>query len=295
MLKAYLKLTRKVGDKTGRLDVRKERAEVESMSGMFRCIGRIESQEVDAGGVPADMIRPSGTDPRRTILFLHGGSCIAGSRRSHRALAGNVAVASMSRVLLVDYRLAPEHPFPAALDDAVACWEWLVSQGNAPGRMAIVGDSAGGYLTLALLVSLRDKGRTLPAAGVCLSPVTDMTFSGPTWASNAAKDLMLDEAKEREAVRLYLGGTSPTDPLASPYFADLRGLPPILIQVGSHEMLLSDAERFTDKARNAGVDVELEVWPQMQHEWQFAASLLPEGRDAVRRIGAFLRGHVGAD
>ena len=145
-----------------------------------------------------------------------------------------------------------------------------------------------GTLALALLIFLRDHNRPLPAAAVCLSPAPDLTFSGKSWAFNAKKDLMLDERKERQAIEIYLRGADPHSPLASPTFGDLAGLPPLLIQVGSHEMLLSDATRFAEKARQAGVDVTLEVWPEMQHEWQFAAKVLPEGRQAIMKVGSFV-------
>lgn len=161
-------------------------------------------------------------------------------------------------------------------------------RGYDPGQIVVSGDSAGGTLALALLLYLRDRNSPLPAAAVCLSPAPDLTFSGESWLFNARKDLMLDVKKERKAVEIYLRGADPRAPLASPTFGDLRGLPPLLIQVGSHELLLSDCTRLADKARAAGVDVRLEVWPGMQHEWQFAAKFLPEGRRAIANIAAFV-------
>ena len=152
----------------------------------------------------------------------------------------------------------------------------------------LAGDSAGGTLVLALLIRLRDEQRTLPAAAVCLSPAPDLTFSSESWTFNAKRDLMIDVRKERTSVEIYLRGADVRSPLASPYFGDLQGLPPLLIQVGSYEMLLSDAQQFAEKARAAGVEVTLEVWPHMQHEWQFAANILPEGRKAIAHIGRFV-------
>jgi acetyl esterase/lipase len=251
-------------------------------------MGAIRSEPVEASGVPAEWIIPEGLESAQVILFLHGGSFTAGSIASHRTLAANVAIAARSRALLIGYRLAPEHPFPAAVEDAVAAYEWLLSQGYAPGQLVLAGDSAGGNLALALLVLLRDRRRPLPAAAVCLSPGPDLTFSGESWVFNAKKDILIEERKERQAVDLYLRGADPRTPLASPSFADLRGLPPLLLQVGSHEVLLSDVTRFAEKARLAGVEVTLEVWPDMQHEWQFAARLMPEGRQAISRIGEFV-------
>jgi epsilon-lactone hydrolase len=287
-ISAYLALRNRISGRSGRLDVAKERADVESMARIFKPIGPIQCEPVSANGVPAEWIRSPGREPRRAVLFLHGGSFVSGSIASHRTLAGNVALASDSRVLLIDYRLAPELPFPAAVEDTATAYSWLLAQGLPPGQLVVAGDSAGGNLVLSLLIHLRDHHQPMPAAGVCFSPAPDLTFSGASWSFNAKKDLMIEESKEREAVRLYLQDIDIRSPLASPSFADLRGLPPLLVQVGSHEVLLSDCEGFAEKARAAGVEVQLEVWPQMQHEWQFAARFLPEGRSAISRVGAFL-------
>jgi acetyl esterase/lipase len=288
VLEIYLIIKRRFSDQSGQLDVARERADVESMAAMFKPLRPIQCDPVVANDVPAEWIVPEGPQMARAILFLHGGSFNSGSIASHRTLAGNVAIASKGRALLIDYRLAPEHPFPAAVEDAVAAYEWLLGQGCAPRQIVVAGDSAGGTLTLALLIHLRDHNRPLPAAAVCLSPAPDLTFSGESWVFNSKKDLMLDERKERRAIEIYLRGADPRAPLASPYFGDLRGLPPLLIQIGSHELLLSDATRVAEKAKEAGVDVTLEVWPEMQHEWQFAAKVLPEGKRAISNIGAFV-------
>jgi monoterpene epsilon-lactone hydrolase len=291
-LEVYLVIKRLLSDQSGELDVQKERADVESMAKMFKPLGAIHSEPVAANGVPAEWIHLVGAQPARVVLFLHGGSFNSGSIVSHRTLAGNVALAADARSLLIDYRLAPEHPFPAAIDDALAAYEWLLAQGVAPRQTIVAGDSAGGTLALALLLQLRDHGQPLPAAAVCLSPAPDLTFSSESWTFNARKDLMLDARKERKSVEIYLRGADPRGPLASPNFADLRGLPPLLIQVGSHELLLSDAERLAERAKAAGVEVTLEVWPGMQHEWQFAADFLPEGRRAIARVGEFVKARV---
>lgn len=287
-LKACMSVRRRCARHSGELDVARQRADIQSAVRRFKPLGAIQCEAVSAGGVPAEWIAPQGRQPTGVVLYLHGGSFTSGSITSHRALAGNVALASASRSLLIDYRLAPEHPFPAALEDACAAYEWLLSQGNAPDQIVLAGDSAGGTLALALLVYLRDRDRPLPAAAVCLSPGPDLTFSGESWVFNARKDVLIDEREVRQAVALYLNGADPRAPLASPYFADLAGLPPLLIQVGAHEVFLSDASRFAEKAGQAGVAVTLEVWPGMQHVWQFAAKLLPEGRSAICRIGRFV-------
>ena len=291
-LEAYLVIKRRLSDQSGELDVERERADVESMAKMFKPLGPIACEPVAANGVPAEWILPLGVRPERVILFLHGGSFNSGSIVSHRTLAGNVALAAEARSLLIGYRLAPEHPFPAAIEDALTAYQWVLAQGVAPRQLVVAGDSAGGSLVLALLIQLRDHRQPLPAAAVCLSPAPDLTFSSESWAFNARKDLMLDARKERKAVEIYLKGADPRGPLASPSFADLHGLPPLLIQVGSHELLLSDAERLAERAKAAGVDVTLEVWPGMQHEWQFAATFLPEGRRAIARVGEFVKAKV---
>jgi len=287
-LETWLRMRRLFDRSSGVLDVARSRADVESMAALFKPLGPIQCEPVVANGVPAEWIVPAEVRPGRTVLYLHGGSFNSGSIASHRALAGNVALACRARALLIDYRLAPEHPFPAGLEDTVAACEWLLAQGVAPQQLVVAGDSAGGNLALALCIWQRDRGRPLPAAVICLSPAPDLTFSGDAWIFNLKKDVMLDARKERTSVEIYLKGTDPHTPLASPLYAGLHGLPPVLIQVGSSECLLSDCQLLADKARAEGVDVTLEVWPQMQHEWQFTANIMPEGRQAIARVGEFV-------
>jgi acetyl esterase/lipase len=238
--------------------------------------------------VPAEWILPAGITAGRVVLYLHGGSYIAGSINSHRALAANIAASAGARALVVDYRLAPEHPYPAALEDALAVYHWLLANDNPADKIYIAGDSAGGGLAAALLLALRDAGDPSPAAAVCISALTDMAFTGESIKTKADVDLILDLGKEIQFASMYLGDTDPRAPLVSPLYADLRGLPPLLIQVGSDEILQSDSTRLAEKARAAGVNVTLEVWEGMQHVWHFAASLIPEGRDAICRIGEFI-------
>ena len=289
VLQLYLAAKRRFSDQSGKLDVAWERKDVESLAGMFKPLCPIQNTPVVANGVPAEWIEPKGIQTSRTILFLHGGSFNSGSITSHRTLAGSVACASKARALLIDYRLAPEHPFPAAIEDALAAYEWLIAQGFSPSQIVLAGDLAGGTLVLALLIRSRDEQRTLPAAAVCLSPAPDLTFSSESWTFNAKKDLMIDVRKERTSVEIYLRGADVRSPLASPYFGDLQGLPPLLIQVGSYEMLLSDAQQFAEKARAAGVEVTWEVWPLMQHEWQFAANILPDAEKPSQALGNLWR------
>jgi acetyl esterase/lipase len=287
-LEIYLRFNRLLSGNSTAFDIAKDRADAEAMASMFKPIGEIRCTSVNVDGIPAEWIIPEKEKSGRVILFLHGGSFNSGSIKSHRTLAGNLAISTRSRALLIDYRLAPEYPFPAGIEDAIKAYRWLLAQGVDPNRMVVAGDSAGGTLVLNLLIHLRDKQATLPAAGVCLSPAPDLSFSGESWKFNAKKDLLLIESKEQKSIDIYLNDVDRRSPLASPTYANLPGLPPLLIQVGSHELLLSDCEHFAEKAKSAGVDVTLEVWPRMQHEWQFAANFLPEGRRALSRIGEYV-------
>jgi acetyl esterase/lipase len=200
-----------------------------------------------------------------------------------------VSRAAAARVLLVDYRLAPEYPHPAAVQDATAAYRWLLAQGCKPGRLAIAGDSAGGGLTVATLVALRDAGTPLPAAGVCLSPWVDLEGVGESMRAKADLDPMVYHDGLLQMAALYLNGLDPRTPLAAPLYADLRGLPPLLIQVGTAETLLDDSVRLAARAREADVDVTLEPWDDMIHVFQAFAGVLPEGQQAVDRIGEFVR------
>lgn len=241
-----------------------------------------------AGGVPAELATAPGATPDRLVLYLHGGGYTSGSPATHRALAAELGRAARARVLSLDYRLAPEHPFPAAVEDAVAAWRWLLAEGMAPGAMAIAGDSAGGGLAVATLVALREAGLPLPAAGFCLSPWADLEHAGSAAFPTAAEDLLVQPEALAATAACYLAGACPRAPLASPIHADLAGLPALLIQVGAAESLLDDAVRLAGRAGAAGVRVTLEIWPEMVHVWHYFAPLLTAGREAIRRGGAFL-------
>jgi epsilon-lactone hydrolase len=270
------------------LDVGKERRNATVAEKMIRPSPSVKYSAVTANDVPAEWIVPIGLSTGRVVLYVHGGAFYSGSLAGARPVAGSVAMAGKARVLTIDYRLTPEHPFPAALEDTLSAYEWLLAGDISPEAIVLVGDSAGGTLVLALLVQLRAQGRPLPRGAVCLSPATDLTLSGDTWTVNAQNDLLLDAEKVRAAINLYLHGADPRTPLASPLYADLSGLPPLLILVGSDERLLSDATRFAAKAEAAGVTVALEVWDGMQHGWHILAAFLPEGRQAIARIGEFI-------
>ena len=247
---------------------------------------------VDAGGAPAEWVVASGADSDRVILYLHGGGYSLGSLDSHRRLVAHLSSEARARVLNVDYRLAPEHPYPAAVDDAVAAYRWLLGQGVSADRIAISGDSAGGGLTLATLLALKDAGDPLPAAAVPLSPWTDLEGTGESMRTRAAADLMIQPARLKETADLYANGADLRQPQLSPLHGDYAGLPPLLIQVGDAEVLLDDATRVAAIAEAAGVDVTLEVWDEMPHVFQAFVGLLPESDQAVARIGQWVRGQI---
>lgn len=237
--------------------------------------------------IPAEWIVPPA--PTGTLLYLHGGGYHFGSIQLYRELAARLAIACSARVLLPEYRLAPEHPYPAAVEDARLVYRWLIDQGHAPERLVIAGDSAGGGLTLAAALSLRDAGDPRPAALVCLSPWTDLTCSGETMTTCAELDAMLPADVVRQYAVSYAAGHDVRTPLVSPLFGDLRGLPPLLIHVGTHEVLLSDSQRLADAARAAEVPVTLDVWPDMWHVWHLFAAMVPESQRAIADIAAFVQ------
>lgn len=246
----------------------------------------------EANGVPAEWISMPGAAADRAVLYFHGGGYVLGSIATHRELAARLSAASGARVLVIDYRLGPEHRFPAAVEDAVAAYRWLLDAGFAPGHVAFAGDSAGGGLTIAALLAARDERLPLPATGVCISPWVDLEGTGASMTTKAAEDPIVQQEPLRQLAAHYLGSASPHAPLASPLYADLRGLPPLLIQVGSAETLLDDSTRIAEKLRAAEVEVELEVWPEMIHVWH-AFAMLPEAGQAVERVGQHLRKRLG--
>jgi phosphinothricin tripeptide acetyl hydrolase len=271
------------------LTVAERRAQYERAEKAFPTPPEVKVERVSAPVAPAEWLRPPGAAAGRVVLYLHGGGYVIGSPRSHRHLAAAVAVAGQASALLLDYRLAPEHPYPAAVDDATAAYRWLLDQGIAPGHIVIGGDSAGGGLTMATLLALREARLPLPAGGVCISPWVDLTFSGASYRTRAAVDPIVTRPGIDEMARAYLGATAARAPLASPLFADLRGLPPLLIHVGSDEVLLDDAVQLADRAKAAGVDATLEVWDRMVHVWHWFLPMLDEAQSAVDGIGRFIR------
>ncbi len=245
--------------------------------------------EVNAGGVPAHWLDAPGAKGDRVLLFLHGGGFQFGSLRSDGELAARLGRASGLRVLFPEYRLAPEHPFPAAIDDARAAWRWLrTDQRLSAQSIAVAGDSAGGGLTVSLLVATRDAGDALPAAVVLMSPTVDLTSSGASMTDRVDQDPISTPALLRQLASDYLAGANPKTPLASPLFASLSGLPPMLVQVGTADLLLSDSQRLADAAAAAGVEVHLEVGEGLPHVYPLMLGT-PEAAEATVRIGKFLR------
>lgn len=253
----------------------------------------VKCEKIDAGGISAEWITVPESVEERVVYYLHGGGYTIGSINTHRELISGLSRAAGARALAIDYRLAPENPFPAAVVDATAAYRWLLSTGVDPGKVVIAGDSAGGGLTAATLVALRDAGDVLPAAGVCISPWVDMEGVGDSMNTKAEVDPMVQREGLVEMAKVYLGDADPRTPLAAPIYADLTGLPPLLIQVGTSETLLDDGNRLAERAKSAGVEVVLEPWEDMIHVWHFFAAMLPEGQQAIERIGEFIRKHTG--
>jgi acetyl esterase/lipase len=268
-----------------------ENRSLDARNGQF--MGRIPSQtrfeKFELEGQPAAWIRPPGAVGDRVLIHFHGGGYVTGSIDGHRMLGVPLAQALKMDLLLPEYRLAPEHPFPAALQDALQAYRWLLAQGHAPGRILLSGDSAGGGLALAMLVALREAGEPLPAAAVLMSPWVDLTNSGRSHATRAKADAVLRTEGLREWALCYAGESKLDDPRVSPLHADLHGLPPLLIQVGSEEILLDDARRLAEKAAAQGVAVTLRVWEGMWHVWQLLGDFVPETRAAFKEIDDFIR------
>jgi monoterpene epsilon-lactone hydrolase len=248
--------------------------------------------EVTARGVKAHWLAAPGADAGRVLLFLHGGGYELGSLRSDGELAARLGRAAGMRVLFPEYRLAPEHPFPAAIDDVLAAWRWLrTDQHLSATSIAVAGASAGGGLTVALLVAARDAGEALPAAAALMSPTVDLTSSGDSMTERADQDPISTPAMLRQFATDYLAGADPKTPLASPLFASLAGMPPLLVQVGTADLLLGDSERLARAAAEAGVDVILEIGEGLPHVYQLMLGT-PEAAEATEQIGKFLRARV---
>ena len=249
----------------------------------------IDVQDANANGVPGLWITPKSASTNHVVLYLHGGGYVVQSAKSHLKLASHIAVQANCRVLSIDYRLAPEHPHPAAVTDALGAYRHLLDSGFAANRIAISGDSAGGGLTIATLVAARDAGLPQPLAGIPLSPWVDLEGTGESMDSNAGNDFMVGRGALAMMADLFIASGSKRDPLAAPLYAKLHDIAPLYIQVGGHETLLDDSTRLAANAARAGVEVRLDVFPEMQHVFQAFVGQMPEATEAVTQIGAYLR------
>jgi acetyl esterase/lipase len=253
---------------------------------------QLKREKVDAGGVAAEFLSGPDAKEDKVLVYLHGGGFCLGSSDAYRSAAVTIAQAAKMRLFIMDYRLAPEFPYPCGLNDIVAAYKWLLEHGISPKNIALAGDSAGGNLVVAAALSLREKKILLPGALVCLSPWLDLSKAREGYVTKANSDLILTPKVLKELASYYVGNNNYQDPLISPSYADLTGLPPILIQVGSREIILDDATGLAEHARNAGVDVTLQVWEDMWHIWQVLEVRLPESKRAIREIGDFMRKHL---
>jgi monoterpene epsilon-lactone hydrolase len=273
-----------------KLSVTEDRREWEAHSALVALPRGAHFSPVNVDGVHCEwMDMPRGAHDR-VLLLLHGGGYTSGSPRTHRKLAANLARFANVRVLMPDYRLAPEHPFPAGLKDALVAYRWLIGKGGRkPEEIVLGGDSAGGGLALSMMLVLREAGAPLPRAAVLLSPWTDLTVSSPSYAKMRKRDPSTTQEGLREAALLYAGKRDPKDPMMSPLFADLRGLPPLLIHVGGDEIMLDDSRLLAERATAGGVDVTYKAWPGLWHTFQHESPEIPEATQALVEIADFMR------
>ncbi len=255
--------------------------------------GGVDYLEADAQGTPCLWAVPKGASQDRVLLCLHGGGCVTGSRFSHRKLFAHIAKAVGARALIVDYARAPEQQHPAQVNECVKVYEWLLAQGIKPAHIASVGDSAGGNLCTTLVLGAKARGLPLPAAVMPLSPWYDMEATAPSFATNAKVERLISKEMSLNMAQMFLGSSSPRDPLANPLFADFTGYPPTYIQVGGYEVIIDDALRVAARAKAAGVEVHCEVFPEMQHVFQFMAGRAPEADDAIRKLAAWVKPKLG--
>jgi epsilon-lactone hydrolase len=249
----------------------------------------VETLTID--GIPCERVTWGSVDENKILLHIHGGGFSAGSPRTHRNLAARLSRASGLPLLLPEYRLAPENPFPAGVEDVIRVYRWLLKNGTAPDQIVFIGDSAGGGLVMSTLLTLRESGDPLPAAAVLISPMLDMSLTGESLSSRAALDPLNTPGDLQNAIHYYIGADDPKNPIASPIYADLGGLPPLLIHVGDHEILLSDSVRIAERAQSAGVEIQLDIWPEMWHVFHAWADM-PEANQAVDQIGAWIRARL---
>jgi acetyl esterase/lipase len=268
------------------MSLEEARKGLEALTSLTPLAGDIKVEPLTVEGMHAEWVSAPNAKEDRVFLYLHGGAYIMGSCKTHRDLASKISRASASTVLVIEYRLAPENPYPAAVEDALAAYRWLLKSGVSPEKLAVGGDSAGGGLTMSLLLSLKEAGDPMPAAAVLISPWVDLEGSGESMMSRAELDPWLKPLESKAAPALYIGELDRRDPIVSSIYADLKGLPPMLVHVGDHEILLDDSVRLVNKAREDGVEVNFKIWDEMWHVFQQFA--MPEAAEAIAEIGQFV-------
>jgi epsilon-lactone hydrolase len=288
-------LRRKLASRPRSDDYRQRRKDIDARSLQYGLPSDVAVEAVSANGVRAEWVSTPRADRDAALLYLHGGGYVIGSLDSHRHLIAEAGRAARAWALSLDYRLAPEHPFPAAVEDALCGYRFLLSQGYRAARIAIAGDSAGGGLVVAAMIAIRDAGLAQPACGWCVSPWVDMEAIGETMSTKAAADPTVQKAGILDMARLYLNGADPRSPLAAPLHADLTGLAPLMIQVGAAETLLDDAIRLAKVAGVADVRVDLQIWPEMIHVWHLFHPELKAGLRAIEEGGSFVRAMIGGE
>jgi len=289
--KAILELLNSIPDTSG-LSFEERRSGFETRASQLPIAESVSFEPVSVEGIPAEWIVPEGTPEQNVLLYLHGGAYCIGSLNTHRGMVSHIAKAAETRALSIDYRLAPENPFPAAIEDSISAYKWLLSQGIAARSIIIAGDSAGGGLTVSTMVSLRENAIPLPAAAVLISPWVDLALTGDSIISKADIDPYVTKEELLKWARAYIGDSDLRTPLASPLYADLRGLPPMLIQAGTAEILLDDAIRMADRAGKDGVEVTLNTAEDMCHVWHVFSSMLPEAMEAIEQVSRFIQKHL---
>jgi monoterpene epsilon-lactone hydrolase len=285
-------LRAKLASRPRSADYRQRRRDIDARGLEYGVASDLAVEPVSVGDLRAEWLSAPGADRNSAILYLHGGGYVIGSLDSHRHLVAEAGRAASCWALSLDYRLAPEHPFPAAVDDALAAYRFLLARGIRPGSIAIAGDSAGGGLVVAAMLAIRDAGLAQPACGWCISPWVDMEAIGDSMETKAAQDPTVQKAGILDMARMYLNGADPRSPLAAPIYAELRGLAPLLIQVGAAETLLDDAIRLAKVAGAADVRVDLQIWPEMVHVWHLFHPELSAGRRAIEEGGAWVRSMI---
>jgi acetyl esterase/lipase len=289
--KAILEMLNSMPDTSG-LSFEERRSGFETRASQLPIAENVSYEPVSIEGIPAEWIVPEGTNKQDVLLYLHGGAYCLGSINTHRGIVSHIAKAADIRALSIDYRLAPENPFPAAVEDSISAYKWLLSQGTASRNIIIAGDSAGAGLTVSTMVSSRENAIPLPAAAVLISPWVDLALTGDSMLSKADIDPYMKKEELMKWAKAYVGNSDMRTPLASPLYAELSGLPPMLIQVGTAEILLDDAIRVADRAGKDGEEVTLNTAEDMCHVWHVFSSMLPEAIEAIEEVARFIRKHL---